>query len=193
MVNTYQLVNPQIEGKFKNKIKAENSKEASNIFYKNLSEHFNNSVPSFHFTIQKGSSGSGKYFHFKVTEKRNKNEVNFTIKSINLENENESLGNFRARLDKFKAKQAGGKKHKKNKKDKKDKSEEDSDDSSSSSSDDSDSEYIYKRARKYNLSQPIDYWWYDPYLYGLSSVYIPTFYSYTTPLVELAIQTINID
>ena len=41
MVNSYLLVNPHIEGKFKNKIKAKNSQEAASIFYKNLSEHFN--------------------------------------------------------------------------------------------------------------------------------------------------------
>ena len=42
MVNTYLLVNPHIEGNLKTKIKAKNSIEAANIFYKNLSEHFNN-------------------------------------------------------------------------------------------------------------------------------------------------------
>ena len=48
MVNSYVLVNPHIEGNFKSKIKAKNSNEAANIFYKNLSEHFNNFVPKFH-------------------------------------------------------------------------------------------------------------------------------------------------
>jgi hypothetical protein len=184
MVNTYQLVNPQIEGKFKNKIKSQNSKEAANAFYKGLSEHFNNSVPTFYFTIQKGSSGSGKYFHFKVNEKRNDDEVKFTIKSVNLKNETEVLEKFRNRLDNFKAKQAGGKK-----KSKKSRKHKDSDDSSDSSDldDSSESEYIYKRANKYSVTQPFNYWWYDPYLYGLNSVYIPTFYSYTTPYVELAL------
>jgi translation initiation factor 6 (eIF-6) len=55
MVNSYVLVNPHIEGNFKSKIKARNSNEAANIFYKNLSEHFNNFVPKFNFSIQKGS------------------------------------------------------------------------------------------------------------------------------------------
>ena len=183
MVNTYQLVNPQIEGKFKNKIKSQNSKEAANSFYKGLSEHFNNSVPSFYFTIQKGSSGSGKYYHFKVTEKRNDNEVKFTVKSITLDDENQALEKFRGRLDSHKAKQEGGKKKAK-------KSKKSSDSSDDSDSDSSDSEYIYKRASKYSLTQPFDYWWYDPYLYGLSSVYIPTFYSYTTPFVELVLDPI---
>ena len=74
MVNSYVLVNPHIEGNFKSKLKAKNSNEAANIFYKNLSEHFNNSVPKFHFSIQKGSSGDGKYYHFEVKEKMNENQ-----------------------------------------------------------------------------------------------------------------------
>ena len=44
MVNSYILVNPHIEGAFERKIKAQNSREASNSFYKSLSEHFNNKL-----------------------------------------------------------------------------------------------------------------------------------------------------
>ena len=69
MPNTYRLINPHVEGNLKTKIKADNSQEAANTLYKTLSEHFNNSVPVFLFSIQKGSSGSGKTYHFKVTEK----------------------------------------------------------------------------------------------------------------------------
>lgn len=185
MVNTYQLVNPQIEGKFKSKIKATNSKEAANLFYKNISEHFNNSVPQFYFSIQKGSSGDGKHYHFKVNEKRTDNQVNFSVKSISLKNEEVSLTKFKNKLDNFKAKQNGGKhRHKHHKKD----DEDESSSSSSSESDSSDSEYLYKRSKKYvSVTSPFNYWWYDPYLYNMSSVYIPTFYSYLTPYVQIAL------
>jgi hypothetical protein len=40
MSNSYVLVNPHIEGKFKNKITAKNSVEAGRVFYKSLSKHF---------------------------------------------------------------------------------------------------------------------------------------------------------
>ena len=45
---------------------------AAKKLYRSLSEHFNNNVPQFYFTVQKGSSGKGKYYHFKVTEKKAK-------------------------------------------------------------------------------------------------------------------------
>ena len=80
-------------------------------------------------------------------------------------------------------KQAGGKKHK-SKKDKKKSKDSDSSDISDSS----DSYDFYKRALTYlPETQPIYYWWYDPYVYRMDSVYIPTFYSYFTPYIELSL------
>lgn len=182
MVNTYVLVNPHIEGQFKSKIKAKNSNEAANMFYKNLSEHFNNSVPKFHFTIQKGSSGDGKYYHFEVKENREENEVSFNIKPYTIQGEHESIQRFETKLANFKSKfgQDGGKK--KGKKSKKD------DDSDDSSDFDISEDNIYRRAKSYIPTQPIYYWWYDPYVYRLDSLYIPTFYSYVTPYIELSLK-----
>lgn len=182
MVNSYVLVNPHIEGNFDTKIKAKNSLEAANIFYKNLSEHFNNSVPTFHFSIQKGSSGDGKYYHFKVKENRKDNEVNFSLSPYKIDGEEEAINSFKGRLDKFKNKinQDGGKK--KSRKHKRSESISDSDL-------DSDSYNFYRRARSYMPStQPIYYWWYDPYVYRLDSLYVPTFYSYITPYIELSLK-----
>ena len=51
--NTYKLVNPYVKGEFKKNIKAKNSIEAAKIFYKNLSEHFNNSIPKFTLVSKK--------------------------------------------------------------------------------------------------------------------------------------------
>ena len=183
MVNTYVLVNPHIEGDFKSKIKARNSNEAGNLFYKSLSEHFNNSVPKFHFTIQKGSSGEGKYYHFEVKENRQDNEVNFNLKPYTIQGEHEAIQRFETKLANFKSKfhQDGGKK--KGKKSKHD------DDSSDSSDFDISEDNIYKRAKSYlPTTQPIYYWWYDPYVYRLDSLYIPTFYSYVTPYIELSLK-----
>jgi hypothetical protein len=189
MVNTYLLVNPHIEGNFNSKIKAKNSNEASNIFYKNLSEHFNNSVPQFHFTIQKGSSGNGKYFHFQVKETRSDNEVSFKVKQMNIAGDTDSMKSFKSRLENFKSKfnQDGGKKDKSHRKSSKhSKKDKDSSDSSDSSDWDESSDNFYRRAKSYlPVNQPIYYWWYDPYVYRLDSLYIPTFYSYVTPYIEL--------
>lgn len=185
MVNTYVLVNPHIEGNFKSKIKANNSQEAANIFYKNLSEHFNNFVPKFHFSIQKGSSGDGKYYHFEVKEQMEDKEVTFKVRPMTIQGEEEVVSSFKLKLDSFKAKlnQDGGKK--KVKKAKKS-SKHDLDDDDSDFDDSSDD--FYRRAKSYvPTTQPIYYWWYDPYLYRLNSVYIPTFYAYVRPYIELSI------
>lgn len=189
MVNSYVLVNPHIEGSFKRKIKAQNSNEASNIFYKNISEHFNNSVPSFNFTIHKGSSGNGKFYHFQVKESRKNKEVTFSINPLTLQGEEKSIERFKKNLENFKSKfnQSGGK-DKKSKKHKKNKKHKDDDSSSSSSSD---SEIYIKTRNNYNLTQPIYYWWYDPYLYNMDHLYIPTFYSYVTPYIELNLSGFN--
>ena len=180
MVNSYVLVNPHIEGAFERKLKAQNSREAANTFYKSLSEHFNNSIPSFHFTIQKGSSGNGKFYHFEVKESRKNKEVTFSINPMTLQGEQESIDRFKKNLTNFKSKfgQAGGKHKKKHHKHK------DKDSSSSSSSSSSDDFYV-KAKQTYNTTQPIYYWWYDPYLYNIDYLYVPTFYSYVTPYIEL--------
>lgn len=184
MVNTYQLVNPHIAGTFDTKIKAKNSKEASNIFYKNLSEHFSNSIPQFFFTIQKGSSGNGKYFHFKAQEERNEDEVSFKILSYELQNENK-INDFKNSLNEIKDKiQGGGKKRSKGRKNRSRRSRRDD-------SSDSDSEYlyddIYSRASTYIPTTPMYYWWYDPNLYDVKQIYIPSFYSYMTPYIQISI------
>ena len=184
MPNTYMLVNPYIEGKLETKVKAQNSQEAANMLYKSLSEHFNNSVPSFHFTIQKGGSGKGSLYHFEVKESRSNNEVNFSIKSMNIKGVSELEEKFKTRLSQVKDKlaQEGGKKNKKSKKSKKHDISDSSDSDLDSSSED------YKRAKSYvPVNQPIYYWWYDPYVYRIDSVYVPTLYSYLTPRMEYAI------
>lgn len=182
MSNTYVLVNPYVQGEFKNTIKSKNSVEAARNFYKGLSEHFNNAVPKFYFTIQKGSSGKGKYYHFKVQEKLKKNNVSFTLEPYNILGETD-INTFSTRLTNFKNKfaQSGGKK-KKNKKSKDSSESEDSEDNDSSSDN-------YKRINSYisTVNQPIYYWWYDPSIYRLNTYYIPTFYAYVTPVIEIVL------
>ena len=180
MVNSYLLINPHIEGSLKNKVKAQNSQEAGSMLYKNLSEHFNNSVPVFHFTIQKGSSGTGKYYHFEVKENRSENEVDFSINQMSLTGEDDAIQRLKTKLEQFKSKfnQAGGLKYKDKKSSKSKKSRRHDDDSSDSLDD-----------RSYRPSnQPIYYWWYDPFVYQQSSLYIPTFYPTVTPYIELSLR-----
>ena len=218
MVNTYILVNPYIQGSFEKKVKAKNSIEAGKLIYNNLSEHFNNNIPKFLFTIQKGSSGKGKYYNFKVKENKKENEIDFSIEPFNIKNEKESLKNFEKKLNDFKDKniegQDGGAKKKAKKiskkpvkkaskgkkpikrkpvggkKVKKEKLESDDDDifhDIDSDIDDDSPDIKTKKVQRYipTSTFPIYNWWYDPYLYRLNSVYIPTFYSYVTPYIQI--------
>lgn len=181
MSNKYVLVNPHVEGQFKTNTKAPNSIEAAKHFYKGLSEHFNNAVPQFHFTVQKGISGKGKLYHFKVVENRKAEDVSFTLEPFEIAGGlNESA--FKNKLSNIKNKisQIGGK-HKKHKKSKDDSSDSDSDSDSDSSSD----SYTHISTYVPVLNQPIYYWWYDPLIYRLDSYYIPTFYAYMTPIIEI--------
>lgn len=162
MSNTYTLVNPHIEGSMNTTVKADNSFKAGKKLYSALSEHFNNNVPHFYFTIQKGGSGKGKYYHFKVSEEKNGNEINFDLEQVDLSNEKECMKKFQGKLKNYLKKQTGGKKH--------------------------DDDDLFDDKEPSNISwAPIVYWWYDPIIYSIDYVFVPTFYSTITPFVELAL------
>ena len=189
MANTYCLVNPHIEGNIETTIKSNNSVKAAKTFYKSLSQHFNNNIPKFYFTVQKGGSGNGKYYHFVVKEVRKNDEVNFSIEPYVVSQNLKSIKNFETKLSSFKSKfnQFGGRDRDRDKKNSKKSSKK----SSKKLDDDSDSdldsdENFYKKANYYkpSVTPPLYYWWYDPGVYNLDSVYIPTFYSYVTPYLQ---------
>ncbi len=184
MVNKYKLVNPYIKGEFETMIDGKNSVEAAKVFYKNLSEHFNNNVPKFYFTIQKGGSGKGKFYHFEVTEKKNKENVDYSIKPFEIQGEEEAMKQYLENFNQFKGRYKGGAKKRgsdrrgSRRSSRKYRDEDDSE---------SDSDDYYREAKSYVpvSSQPIYYMYYDPLLYKLDSIYVPTFYAYVTPYVEL--------
>jgi hypothetical protein len=184
MVNKYKLVNPYIKGEFETKIDAKNSVEAAKVFYNNLSEHFNNNVPKFYFTIQKGGSGKGKFYHFEVKEKKSSDSVDYKISPFEIKGESEAMNEYLENFKMFKGRYNGGAKRRGSKRGSKRSSRRSSrlDDDMSSDSDD-----FYRQAKSYVpvATQPIYYMYYDPLLYKIDSVYIPTFYAYVTPYVEL--------
>lgn len=200
MVNTYNLVNPCIKGQFKSEIKAKNSLEAAKKLYNDMSEHFNNNVPKFFFSIQKGKSGKGKVYHFKVKETKNGDNIDFSIEQYNLkggEKANKSLlkklGNFNERFNKQSGgapkKKKGSKKKSKKKATKKRRSKKDSSESESDSEDYSFSTGNYVST----IDHPIYWWWYDPTVYNVDSIFVPTFYSYNTPHIQIDTTTYVLD
>lgn len=189
MSNKYKLVNPYIKGEFETKVGAKNSVEAAKTFYKNLSEHFNNNVPRFYFTIQKGGSGKGKFYHFEVKEKKVNDSVDYTIKPFEIKGEDEAMKHYLANFDKFKGRFNGGAGNHGRKGSRKG-SKKGSKRSSRHSLDDdfsSDSEDFYREAKSYVpvASSPFYYMYYDPLLYKVDSVFIPAYYSYVSAFSEI--------
>ncbi len=183
MVNKYKLVNPYIKGEFESKVDAKNSIDAAKQFYKSLSEHFNNSVPKFYFTIQKGGSGKGKFYHFVVNEKRKNEEVDYNIKPFEIKDENRAMKNYLSNFENFKGRYNGGAKQgrRSSKRSSSKRSSRRKDDDSSST----DSSEYYREATTYVpvVSQPFTYMYYDPIVYQVDTVFFPTFYSYNTPFL----------
>ena len=50
-----------------------------------------------------------------------------------------------------------------------------------------DSSDYYKRASKYVpvINHPINFLFYDPHVYKLDTLFVPTFYSYITPFISI--------
>ena len=194
---TYNLVNPKLLGSMTTSVKADNSLKAAKELYKGLSEHFNNTIPAFYFTIQKGGSGKGKLYNFKVTEEKSGEEVDFTLEPFKVSNEKDAFESFQRKLNKFNAKceQVGGEGGKrKGKKSKR--SKDDSDSDSDFDEDDrldsiivGDDEWFRTFYGLYPTiyDYPISYFWYDPAVFNLDFYYVPTFYTYLTPFIEISI------
>ena len=185
MGNKYKLVNPYIKGEFETKIGAKNSVEAAKSFYKSLSEHFNNNVPKFYFTIQKGGSGKGKFYHFEVKEKKVNDSVDYTIKPFEIQGEEQAMSQYLENFEQFKGRYNGGAKRKGSRKGSKKSSRRSSkrlDDDISSESDD-----FYREAKSYVpvASSPFYYMYYDPLLYKVDSVFIPAYYAYVSSFSEI--------
>lgn len=173
---SYKLINPVIEGDLKLNFKGKSDLDAANKAWSNISKYISNNVPQFAFTLEKKG---GKLCHFSVKEKRNGKEASFNISELNLDLDDRKEKEFKQRI----SKQAGGKKRRKKRKD--------DDDDSSSSSDELNGLISPWSATglysPYNTSVlPITHWWYDPYVYSLESLYIPTFVYPLAPYIEVS-------
>ena len=189
MSNSYKLVNPYIKGEFETKINSKSSLEAAKQFYGALSEHFNNNVPKFYFTIQKG--GAKKFYHFEVTETKNASEVDYSIKPFTIKNGDsaieEYLDNFNAFKGRYNKKSSkrrtGSRKASKRRSSMRGGAKRGS--VKRKIPDDTDDFYDEISYVVPVTSSPISYLYYDPIVYALDSVFIPTFYAYLSPYVEL--------
>lgn len=188
-MSKYTLINPYILGTMKTSISANDENEAAKKIWEIFARHATNDVPKFYFTIkQKG----GSLFHFVVSEDINnddKNDVNFSIKKINIDNKNEK--NILKHIKKIKSiSQTGGHHHHRY---------ENFDDDDSSSSDEYDNLIFRKMIKKLRLKNqiqqsPINYMLYNPIMYDGNDIYIPNFLfnGFVPPYIHIMTQPTSI-
>jgi hypothetical protein len=175
----YKLVNPFILGKMNTIFTGKTQLEAATKSYNELSQYFNNDIPSFYFTMQKvtgknkiGGGKNNEYLHFKVTEKKFGKKVDFKIKEVQVTKNGKQMTSYKKSLKKFMSdhQQKGGKKY----------SYDDDDDD-----DDDDDEEVYRpryrTSTDYVLTQPLTHYYYDPVIY--STVFAADTYWYTPTFV----------
>jgi len=168
---TYKLINPYIEGDFMKSFSSTTPSEAASAAWEKMSKFFANNVPKFAFTLEDENK---KLHDFVVKESKNEDGmVKYKIaKTENKMNEQQKK-QFKDKLNKFveQKKLKGGKKHR-----------HDNDDSSSSDTDD-----VFKMLKYRNgYSNPYYWWWYDPLIYNVNSLYIPTFVATVMPYIEIS-------
>ncbi len=180
-MSDYKLVNPYIEGTFKNNFKGDSPLDAAQKSWNELSQYIYDKLPQFAFTLK---DKAGKLHNFIVHEV-SKNEVSDQVKY-----KLEQIGTagkkletvFENKIEEIKNNQAGGAPTDRKKRYRDDDDDDDEDD-------EFDEDALYKRIRyqkMINLSQPIVYWWYTPTLYKeyINKFYMPSFVQ-MTPYVEL--------
>lgn len=179
--SSFQLVNPYIKGKFDKNFTAGSARTAASKVWQSLSQYFSGPLKRYHFTIQ---SAGGKLYHFEVKEKISKKHIDFSLREINGGNKKQ-LGQFKSTLARFIQKTGGA--DDKKKKDKDDKDDDDSDSSSDSSGSSSSSNSLYSSLiPRFSISDsPILHYWYNPSIYDVSNIFVPTFISPLSPIVQL--------
>jgi hypothetical protein len=95
--HSYQLVNPIIEGTFKDVYDAKDSIEAAHDMWTNLTEHVVAHVPKFMFTMRDISNG--ELHHFEVVEDKEKGT--FVIDKLNIDTKKDDFSDFEKRIDKY--------------------------------------------------------------------------------------------
>jgi hypothetical protein len=186
----FELINPILAGNINTTFEENTPLKAAENFWNMFTKEKQlvvNELHHFMFTLR---DENGKMSHFSVHEKKNNNEVEYSLedvtKSVEQGADKNMMGQFIQEVDKVKAQisgQSGGKKQTGAKRDRtKDLKK---DDSSSSSDSDSDDEFDFDRLRRRMYTTPISYWWYSPLIYRVRRIYTPVFVKPLAPYVQL--------
>lgn len=184
----YKIVNPYVEGEFDRIVSATKKIDAANKAWNSLSKYMNNEIPQFGFSLQNVSNDS--IYHFVVNEKYENDGVKYDISEKKLKND--SIKSFLNDINKFNEVQQGGSNSKRYKN--YDGEDDDNIDFDEDDILDKDDYHKYKKMyerikkQKNAKNKGIVYWWYNPLIYKLDSVFIPTFISSVTPYIQLHLQ-----
>jgi len=186
---TFKLINPTVIGEIVTEFTCENGKQAAQQFWNELGPKLAASVPMYYITLQEG--GTNNLYHYKITEKLDNKTANYTINEHKVKMSAKDSKNLISlsqktikSTNKIINKQTGGDDDKKKHDDKIIKKPRKHSSSSSCSSSDSECEYFdFRRFR--HITNPINYWWYNPYVYNVRSIYNPVFLSPYSPYVEI--------
>jgi hypothetical protein len=176
----FKLVNPVIIGKMDTKVEAENALQAASKIWSDLSSHLVGNVPKTYITLK---DKTHKLHHFKIEEKIGRAKTaEYSISEVELDLSKDKEHKFSKEVKKYEKKGkelTGGSVENKPKRDR-------SKDSSSSSSFDSDDDDYYNfRRYRARLNAPINLLYYTPFIYGVDTVFFPTFSSVVAPYVTL--------
>ena len=174
-MSKFTLINPAIVGTVNISSNAINDITAAREIWNNISQHINNNIPLFYFTLR----GGGIVSHFSVKEgtKNSNNEIDYVIEKINPKLDNTSELNYIKKTtkiyNKMKNYQSGGARKRYKKEEINEKDDDDDDDYYS---------YIKLKQKK----RPISYWWYTPSFYKqvCKTVFMPTFGHGMAPYVH---------
>nr|QBK88861.1 MAG: uncharacterized protein LCMiAC01_05430 [Mimivirus LCMiAC01] len=152
----YRLVNPHIEGNIKTTFDKKSPIDAARAVWKTISKYVTNVVPKFAFTLE---CVNGKCLHhYLVKESAHNDMVDYEITKLNVKKNSKNIKQFKKRYNKFKNKMTGGY------------VDDDDDDY-----DDDDIATIMLLRKIRSADQPIVTWWYNPQIYRLGNIFIPTF------------------
>lgn len=171
----YKVLNPIIIGKFNSEYNAETALDAVKEFWSKLSDKIINNIPQMGVTLE---DSNGKLHHFKILEDMTSSKViDFKIAPLYLtlpENATQSLKQKYKDLKSSKTLHGGARSHRY--------------DTDDSPSDDEKSDELVDKFEKLHAlkrNQPIVYYYYNPSIYRLDSLYIPVFAYPIAPYIEM--------
>lgn len=175
--NSYQLINPSIEGSFKTVYEASAPMKGAVKMWKNFAKNIYGGVPKFYFTMK--NTSSGKLHNFAVREDTKTSE--FTIEELDLSIDKKKFNEFAKKVQNYnkgrKTQKGGASKTGKKKR------------YTDSSSDSSDSDDIHTPYPPIVRTSPITLLHYYPEIYVRESILNPSMVAIETPIYTPVIRT----